>query len=382
MSPEQVQEVMGSPTGQASYPTAKTFNPYNFGNDSGNRVEYKYKGQGRVVFAVPQLWRKHEGGARRLRPDRRRQLSFGPPRSDEHAADPRLGEDASREAISIGLASLSVADVVAVARDGARLELERDPAYRARLEAGRRALETALRKGVAVYGVTTGRGRVAGPRGAPSPTASSSRRTCCASTAAARAASSMARSPPRSWWRGSPRSRAVIRRVRPVVLERLCELANRRILPRIPEEGSVGASGDLTPLSYVAALLVGEREALVRGEVVEAADALARAGLEPLALEPKESLALMNGTSVMTALACLAVERAARLARWACTLTAMTVRAIAGNPRHFDRAIFELKPHPGTRRAARVDPRGPRAGRGARSPRACRTSTRCAARRT
>ena len=53
MSPEQVQEVMGSPSGQASYPSAKTFNPYNFGNDSGNRVEYKYKGQGRVVFAVP-----------------------------------------------------------------------------------------------------------------------------------------------------------------------------------------------------------------------------------------------------------------------------------------------------------------------------------------
>jgi hypothetical protein len=53
MSPEKVQEIMGSPSGQASYPSAKTFNPYNFGNDSGNRVEYKYKGQGRVVFAVP-----------------------------------------------------------------------------------------------------------------------------------------------------------------------------------------------------------------------------------------------------------------------------------------------------------------------------------------
>src|SRR5262245_54320913 len=53
MSPEQVQQIMGSPSGQASYPSAKTFNPYNFGNDSGNRVEYKYKGQGRVIFAVP-----------------------------------------------------------------------------------------------------------------------------------------------------------------------------------------------------------------------------------------------------------------------------------------------------------------------------------------
>src|SRR6187397_588430 len=68
------------------------------------------------------------------------------------------GRDMSREAIPLGLASLSVADVVAVARDGARLELERDPAYRARLEAGRAALETALRKGVPVYGVTTGVG--------------------------------------------------------------------------------------------------------------------------------------------------------------------------------------------------------------------------------
>lgn len=53
MSPEQVQQILGSPTGQASYPTGKTFNPYNFGGDSGNRVEYKYKGQGRIVFAVP-----------------------------------------------------------------------------------------------------------------------------------------------------------------------------------------------------------------------------------------------------------------------------------------------------------------------------------------
>jgi hypothetical protein len=53
MSPEQVQEIMGSPTGQSNYPTGKTFNPYNFGNDSGNRVEYKYRGQGRVVFAIP-----------------------------------------------------------------------------------------------------------------------------------------------------------------------------------------------------------------------------------------------------------------------------------------------------------------------------------------
>ena len=65
MSPQQVQEVMGAPSGQASYPSAKTFNPYNFGNDSGNRVEYKYKGQGRVVFAVP----KYGGNMKVVRVD-------------------------------------------------------------------------------------------------------------------------------------------------------------------------------------------------------------------------------------------------------------------------------------------------------------------------
>jgi histidine ammonia-lyase len=261
---------------------------------------------------------------------------------------PGFGEDASRETIPIGFASLSVADVVAVARDGARLEFERDPAYRARLEAGRHALETALRKGVAVYGVTTGVGASQGnevPESERKPVTQNllrfhgcgTGRILDSEESAAVVVARLA-----SLARGYSG-------VRPVVLERLCELANRRILPRIPEEGSVGASGDLTPLSYVAALLVGEREALVGGEQVEAAQALARVGLEPLELEPKESLALMNGTSVMTALACLAVERAARLARWACTLTAMTVSAIAGNPHHFDRAIFELKPHPGTR---------------------------------
>ena len=65
MSPEQVQEIMGSPSGQASYPSAKSFNPYNFGNDSGNRVEYKYRGQGRVIFAVP----KYGGNMKVVRVD-------------------------------------------------------------------------------------------------------------------------------------------------------------------------------------------------------------------------------------------------------------------------------------------------------------------------
>jgi histidine ammonia-lyase len=83
-----------------------------------------------------------------------------------------------------------------------------------------------------------------------------------------------------------------------------------------------------------------------------------RAGLAPLVLEPNESLAIMNGTSVMRALACVAFARAARLAR---ALTAMVTRAISGNPQHFAPELFELKPHPGTIQAGGLDPRGSRA---------------------
>lgn len=140
--------------------------------------------------------------------------------------------------------------------------------------------------------------------------------------------------------------------VRLLVLERLLELVHEGLLPRIPQRGSLGASGDLIPLSYVAALLVGERPALYRGAVVDAATAHAELGLTPLTLKPKESLALMNGTCVMTALACFAVERARRLARQAAALTAMASDVLRGNAAHFHPTLFELKPHPGQLEAA------------------------------
>ncbi|MEK6298017.1 MAG: aromatic amino acid lyase, partial [Paraburkholderia tropica] len=99
------------------------------------------------------------------------------------------------------------------------------------------------------------------------------------------------------------------------LLERLADLINHRVLPRIPAEGSVGASGDLTPLSYVAAALAGEREVQFRGASCSARDAWQTLGHAPLTLAPKEGLALMNGTAVMTGLACLAFARATQLAR-------------------------------------------------------------------
>jgi histidine ammonia-lyase len=140
--------------------------------------------------------------------------------------------------------------------------------------------------------------------------------------------------------------------IRPEIADRLVELLEARALPRIPSEGSVGASGDLTPLSYVAAVLVGEREVQFLGQEVPADTALRELGLEPLELLPKESLALMNGTSMTTALACLSWSRARRMARLASTLTAMTSIAIDGNPIHFDARIHAAKPHPGQRLVA------------------------------
>src|SRR5690606_9506525 len=108
--------------------------------------------------------------------------------------------------------------------------------------------------------------------------------------------------------------------VRVEVLEALARLVELRVLPIIPSLGSVGASGDLTPLSYVAAVLSGERNVWWQGQVLPAAQVFAELGLTPLTLEPKESLALMNGTSAMTGVACLALLRAQRLARWAAAL--------------------------------------------------------------
>lgn len=137
--------------------------------------------------------------------------------------------------------------------------------------------------------------------------------------------------------------------VRPELLEALAALINHCILPRIPAEGSVGASGDLTPLSYIAAVLMGERATL---DGRPAREALAAAGLSPLVLAPKEGLALMNGTAVMTGLAALAFRRAEYLSRLSCRLTALAVAALRGNRGHFHPRLFELKPHAGQREAA------------------------------
>jgi histidine ammonia-lyase len=251
----------------------------------------------------------------------------------------------------VGSDPVGVGEILAIARGETRVRLDPSPAFRARIAAAAEALEASLRAGTPVYGVTTGVGasvhnEIPAAQRAAMPY-HLMRFHGCGTGATLSETEAAAVVAIRLVCLAKGRSG-----VRAELLERLCELLNQRVLPCIPERGSVGASGDLTPLSYLVAALVGEREVLHRGELVPAAEGLGRAGLEPLALAPKESLALMNGTSVMTALACLATERAQRLARLAAALTAVASEATRGNPGHFDARIFAWKPHPGPARVA------------------------------
>ncbi|HET9728461.1 MAG TPA: histidine ammonia-lyase, partial [Acidimicrobiia bacterium] len=140
--------------------------------------------------------------------------------------------------------------------------------------------------------------------------------------------------------------------IRPATLELIVELLNRGVTPVVPCQGSVGASGDLAPLAHMTLTLIGEGEAYYRGERLPSAVALERAGLKPVVLGAKEGLALINGTQVMTGIAGLGVLRAERLAAAADVIGAMSLEAYHGTERVFDRRLNELRPHPGQLRVA------------------------------
>ena len=142
--------------------------------------------------------------------------------------------------------------------------------------------------------------------------------------------------------------------VRPELIETLCALVNHEIYPAIPAKGSVGASGDLAPLAHLAGALLGFGEVSVDGQVMAASDALAAAGIEPLALAPKEGLALLNGTQVSTALALAALFRTEHVLAAAITAGAMSADAVKGSDTPFDERIQEVRGQPGQIAVARL----------------------------
>jgi histidine ammonia-lyase len=135
--------------------------------------------------------------------------------------------------------------------------------------------------------------------------------------------------------------------IRALVADRLCELIARGVTPVVPSQGSVGASGDLAPLAHMALVLIGEGEAEFGGEILPGAEALRRAGIEPLDLHPKEGISLINGTQAMLAIGCLELEASETLVETAEVVGALTLDALRGTPRAFDPRIHQARPHPG-----------------------------------
>lgn len=244
---------------------------------------------------------------------------------------------------------LRVEEVVAVARGRAGTTI--GPDLERTMAPARETVAAAVDQGAVVYGITTGFGAFASTRIEPA--------------AARELQVNLLRS--HACGVGEPVPREVVRAmlllrartlaqghsgVRPLVVERLVDLLRHDLLPVVPAYGSVGASGDLAPFAHLALPLIGEGLVEANGEVMPAAQALAGAGLLPLELEAKEGLSLLNGTEGMSAMLCLAIDRARRLAGVADLAVALTVEALMGSARPFRPEIHALRPHPGQMESA------------------------------
>ncbi|MCK9621422.1 MAG: aromatic amino acid ammonia-lyase, partial [Methylobacter sp.] len=246
---------------------------------------------------------------------------------------------------------LTIEAVCQIANQQAQVELGRQPKFIERINKGARFIDTLLKEEGFVYGVTTGYGE-----------------SCTVSIPL-----NLVEQLPKQLYTfhgcglgnhfDAQQTRAILAArltslargysgVRYKLLQQLTKLLKLDILPMIPQEGSVGASGDLTPLSYVAAVLAGERDVLYQGQRQSTQTVFAGLNIEALTLKPKEGLAIMNGTAAMTGIACLAYQRAEYLSRLATRITSLASVALNGNAYHFDEQLFSVKPHPGQNRVA------------------------------
>ncbi|CAI3156227.1 MIO-dependent tyrosine 2,3-aminomutase [Acinetobacter calcoaceticus] len=254
--------------------------------------------------------------------------------------------------LTVGEQPLSIEDVISVARGECLVALPESSSWRGLIQKGADFLDQLLEEEGVIYGVTTGYG------------------DSCLVEVPLHQVNELPLHLSRFHGCGLGENLDVIT-ARAVVVTRLCSLArgysgvslallerlvwllNENVIPVIPSEGSVGASGDLTPLSYIAGTLIGERDVYIDGQITPVAQVYAEKGLQPLTLRPKEGLALMNGTAVMTAIACLNYKKAEQIALASTLITALNVLALEGNPSHFDEVLFAQKPHPGQQQIAK-----------------------------
>lgn len=246
--------------------------------------------------------------------------------------------------IFLGEPDLPLQTLVALSRPKNRVALtERS---QKRVAACRAVVDRAVAKGATMYGINTGFGKLAGVRIADAQLGQLQRNLLLSHAAGVGEPLSLAQS----------RLAFALRihnlalgssGVRQALIDQAVALWNADMIPVIPSQGSVGASGDLAPLSHMALPLIGEGTVHHAGRVISGAAALRRLKRAPLALAEKEGLALINGTQIMTAIGCLVVDGATRLCRAADIACAMTVEALRGSERPFDARVHEARPHEG-----------------------------------
>lgn len=251
--------------------------------------------------------------------------------------------------ILLGEPNLPLSTLVALSRDGARVALA--PAAKRAVRRSRGVVERAVAAGATMYGINTGFGKLAGVR-IPDDQLAQLQQNLLLSHATGV---------------GEPLPAAASRLafalrihnlalgssgVRLELLQQAIALFNAGFVPVIPSQGSVGASGDLAPLSHMALPLIGYGHVHDGGRVRTGAEALRRLGRPPLQLREKEGLALINGTQIMTAIGCLVVHHALRVAKAADIACAMTVEALRGSEKPFQARIHDLRPHPGQQATA------------------------------
>jgi len=250
------------------------------------------------------------------------------------------------------LKDITLDDYERVVYMGNKIELSNEPDYKRRIEKGHKVLSSNISANTPIYGVNTGFG------------------DSCRNFITCKDAQELQRNLVKYHGCGigpyySPKESLGILLLRLIsnakgysgvtykLLKQMELYINHGILPAIPEIGTVGASGDLTPLSYLAAALCGQRKVYYLGELHETKEVLEKINLKPIELQPKEGLAIMNGTSVMTAIAANSIIEARKIALAMEYNTALTVEVLMGNKGSFAPVIHEIKPHPGQIQAAR-----------------------------
>ncbi|MBN2899009.1 MAG: aromatic amino acid lyase, partial [Clostridia bacterium] len=240
--------------------------------------------------------------------------------------------------------SLTLQALIEVSRNGAKVALSDDAIQR--MQASRQLVEDYVNEERVVYGITTGFGLFADVVISKEQTKLLQKNLiladCCSM--------------------GDPYKDEVVRAamllrinalakgfsgIRLSTVQLLIDMLNCGIHPIIPEQGSVGASGDLSPLAHIVLVMLGSGEARYKGEIVEGLEALKKEGLEPVELVSKEGLALINGTCVLTAVGALATYDAIKVLKLADISASMTVEALSGIIDAYDEKIHLARPHQG-----------------------------------